>query len=148
MTEESRLPGRVEVPCVGAVALDGDGRILLIRRANPPAQGLWSLPGGRVEAGEDTRDAVLRELLEETGVVGELGSLVGLVRRDAPGGDEYVIHDFLVHVSADAPIAAGDDALDAAWFPLADLPGLETSPGLVAALTEWGVLDPEAGRTR
>lgn len=148
MTHESRGPNRVEVPCVGAVALDGAGRILLIRRANPPAQGLWSLPGGRVEPGEDTHDAVLRELLEETGAVGELGPLVGLVRRDAPGGDEYVIHDFLVHVAADAPIVAGDDALDAAWFPLGDLPGLETSPGLVDALAEWGVLDPEQGATR
>jgi ADP-ribose pyrophosphatase YjhB (NUDIX family) len=127
------------------VALDGRGSILLIRRANPPAQGLWSLPGGRVEPGEDTRDAVLRELLEETGVAGEVGPLVGLVRREAPGGDEYVIHDFLVRVASDAPLTAGDDALEAAWFPLEGLAALATSPGLLDALAEWGVLDTGRG---
>jgi len=62
--------GRELVPCVGAIAFDADGRLLLIRRANPPAQGQWSLPGGRVEPGEDWRDAVLRELEEETGRAG------------------------------------------------------------------------------
>jgi len=58
-----REVGRREVPCVGAVVFDDDGRLLLIRRGNPPAQGQWSLPGGRVEPGEQAVVAVLRELI-------------------------------------------------------------------------------------
>jgi ADP-ribose pyrophosphatase YjhB (NUDIX family) len=74
------------VPCVGALVYDDAGRILLVRRANPPAQGLWSVPGGRVEAGEDGPRAVVREVAEETGLVVVAGRLVGSVLRDAPDG--------------------------------------------------------------
>lgn len=140
MTPEPPVAVPAEVPCVGAVALDGAGRVLLVRRANPPAQYLWSLPGGRVEEGEEWSDAVLRELVEETGVTGEVGALVGVIRRDAPSGDVYVIHDYVVRVPADARVVAGDDALEAAWFDLGSVAGLDTSPGLVEALTEWGIL--------
>lgn len=147
MTVEPSGAPPVEVPCVGAVALDGAGRILLVRRANPPAQYQWSIPGGRVEDGEDWRDAVLRELTEETGVTGEVGALIGVIRRDAPGGDVYVIRDYAVQVAGDALVRAGDDALDAAWFDLDALIGLDTSPGLVEALAEWGILPPPGGET-
>ncbi len=129
------------VPCVGAIVRDTGGRFLLIRRANPPAQGQWSLPGGRVEPGEDWPDAVMRELEEETGVRGLVGPLVGEIRRDAPLGGIYVIRDYLVTPEEGAELRAGDDALDAGWFAPDDLPGLDTSPGLIEALTEWGLLD-------
>lgn len=129
-----------EVPCVGAIVIDDVGRLLLIRRGNPPAQGQWSLPGGRVEVGETHEAAVLRELREETGVVGSLGRHVGEVRRDAPDGSVYVIQDYLVTVGGDAVPRAGDDALDAAWFAVEELAALDTSPGLIEALSDWGVL--------
>ena len=129
-----------EVPCVGAIVIDDVGRLLLIRRGNPPAQGQWSLPGGRVEVGETHEAAVLRELREETGVVGSLGRHVGEVRRDAPDGSVYVIQDYLVTVGGDAVPHAGDDALDAAWFAVEELAALDTSPGLIEALSDWGVL--------
>jgi len=127
------------IPCVGAIVVDDGGRLLLVRRANPPAQGLWSIPGGRVEPGEEGEQAVLRELVEETGVVGVVMREVGTVTRDAPGGGTYVIRDFLVRADAEFDLVAGDDALDAAWFTPAELRAVDTSPGLVEALESWGL---------
>jgi len=127
------------VPCVGAVVHDDAGRLLLVRRANPPAQGTWSLPGGRVEAGEDDAGAVVREVGEETGLRVEAGDVVGVVERDAPGGGRYVITDLACRVVG-GTLAAGDDASDVGWFDAAAVTALPTSPGLVAALREWGVL--------
>ena len=62
--------------CVGAVVVDAD-RLLMIRRGHGPAAGRWSVPGGRVQAGELLAEAVVRELGEETGVEGVCGELVG-----------------------------------------------------------------------
>ncbi len=131
-----------EIACVGAVVRDTAGRFLLVRRANPPAQGTWSIPGGRVEPDETDEAAVVRELAEETGLTGIVQREVGTVRRDAPGGGVYVIRDFLVIVDDQAQPRAGDDAADARWFTTRDLHAAETSPGLAEALIHWGLLDP------
>lgn len=122
--------------------LDGRGRLLLVLRGQEPAKGKWSIPGGRVEPGESDEDATAREVLEETAVAVTVGALVGTVERDAPGGAVYVIRDYLCQpVSADADdVRAGDDADDAGWFTPAEVRALDTSPGLVEALTAWGVL--------
>lgn len=128
------------IPCVGAIVRDGAGRLLLVRRAHPPAQGLWSIPGGRVEAGESAEDAVVRELAEETGLEGTVEREVGTVERAAPGGGTYVIRDFVLSVDSHATPIAGDDAADAAWFAPSQLDALPTSPGLVEALTGWDLL--------
>ena len=128
------------IPCVGAIVLDDAGRILLVRRANPPAQGRWSLPGGRVEQGEQWEDAVQRELLEETGVAARPVRFVGEVHRDAPGGGVYVIRDFLMRIEGTAEPVAGDDALETAWFTAEEMGDADTSAGLVQALAGWGVL--------
>jgi 8-oxo-dGTP diphosphatase len=130
----------MDIPCVGAIVLDSDRRLLLVLRANPPAQGLWSIPGGRVEPGETAHDAVVRELLEETGLAGRVVREVGSVKREAPAGGTYVIRDFLLAVEDVESLHAGDDAADAAWFTRDDLAALGTSPGLVDALGDWGVL--------
>ena len=131
----------MDIPCVGAVVFDAEGRILLVRRANPPAQGKWSIPGGRVEQGEDDETAVVRELQEETALVGTVVREVGSLNRDAPGGGVYVIRDLLVSVDGELAPRAGDDASEARWFAPDELPGLDTSEGLVDILVHWGLLD-------
>ena len=126
-----------EIPAVGAVVFDEAGRILLVLRANEPARGTWSLPGGRVELDESAADAAVREVKEETGIDVVIRREVGTVKRDAPQGGTYVIRDFLADpVGSLVPIAA-DDALGAAWFALDEVVGLSTSPGLIEALRSW-----------
>jgi ADP-ribose pyrophosphatase YjhB (NUDIX family) len=114
-------------PCAGAVIRDDGGRLLLIQRGAEPARGTWSLPGGRVEAGETYAIAAAREVLEETGLMVEIGELIGLVDLGS-----YVIHNFHATI-AGGSLAAGDDAGDARWYDPADIDAIETSPGL----TDW-----------
>ncbi len=99
--------------------------VLLVRRANAPDQGLWSFPGGRIEAGETLFAAAERELLEETGVQGRATCLLDAIDvfdRDPDG--RLRRHFILLAVACDwrhASPAAGDDALDAAWFAVGGL---------------------------
>jgi ADP-ribose pyrophosphatase YjhB (NUDIX family) len=130
-----------DIPCIGAVVFDDAGRLLLVKRANPPAQGLWSLPGGRQEPGESAGEGVVREVREETGLVVKVDREVGTVIRQAPSGDDYVIRDFVCVINGDSPLQAADDAADAAFFTMAELAELPTSEGLVEALTGWGLID-------
>ncbi|WP_436773497.1 NUDIX hydrolase [Yinghuangia sp. YIM S09857] len=125
-------------PCVGAIVLDGEGRILLIRRGTPPGKGLWSLPGGRVEPGESDAGALARELLEETGLEVTVGPLVGSVTRPAPDGGTYDIRDYACIVHG-GTMQAGDDAESVRWVPADQLRLLELTDGLLDALTEWNV---------
>jgi 8-oxo-dGTP diphosphatase len=131
----------VEIPCVGAVVFDAAGRLLLVQRGQEPARGQWSIPGGRVDDGESHQQAVVRELQEETGLAGRVLREVGTVRRQAPSGGTYVIRDFLVETDEAEPVA-GDDAMAAGWFAVEELDELDTTDGLLQALTEWGLLDP------
>ena len=119
------------VPCVGAVIADADGRLVLVRRANPPHAGLWSLPGGRVERGETREQAVVREVAEETGLRVHVERRVGRVSI----GD-YDVVDFACRIVGGS-LVAGSDAADAA---VADPRTLDCTPGLVDILTGWGVL--------
>jgi ADP-ribose pyrophosphatase YjhB (NUDIX family) len=107
---------------VGAVVFDPEGRVLLIRRGQPPSRGLWSLPGGRQEAGESLCECCRREILEETGIAVEPGPVVALAERRAEGF-HYVIVDFLAEVRAAAPPAPASDVSDARWVALAELEG-------------------------
>ena len=128
------------VRCVGGVVLDSQGRLLVIKRGRPPGAGLWSIPGGRVEPGESDAEALVRELLEETGLRVEPGVLLGGVTRPGPASVVYEIYDYTATVVS-GDLAAGDDAAEACWVTAAALHALPTSPGLVEALTSWHVLD-------
>jgi ADP-ribose pyrophosphatase YjhB (NUDIX family) len=122
------------VICAGAVVRDPSGRLLLVRRGQPPAQGSWTLPGGRVEPGETPAAAAAREVREETGldvVVGDLLATVPVLG--------YLVHDFRATV-AGGELRAGDDASDVGWFAVGELSTLELSPGLLEALRAMGGL--------
>lgn len=123
-----------EVPCVGGLAYDDEGRLLLVRRANDPGRGRWSLPGGRVEPGEDDAAALVREMREETGLDVEPGPLVGRVQRG-----RYAIADYRCTVRG-GTLRAGDDALDARFVDRATLAALPLVDLLLVTLTAWGAL--------
>src|SRR6202044_118621 len=74
------------IPCVGAVIEDEARRLLLIKRGHEPGMGLWSIPGGRIEPGESDARALIREVLEETGLAIVPGRLLGAVQRPGPAG--------------------------------------------------------------
>lgn len=127
------------IRCVGGVVHDADGRLLMILRATEPGRGKWSIPGGRVQPGETDADAVRRELVEETGLVVEVGRLLGSVRRPAPGGAVFDIHDYSARV-IDGAIRPGDDAAEARWVTAAEYAELQVVPGLTASLGAWSAL--------
>jgi 8-oxo-dGTP diphosphatase len=129
-----------EVAAVGGIALR-DGQLLLIRRRHPPSRGRWSLPGGRVESGETSEQALVREMAEETGLVVEVGALVGEVTRAGPGDAVYRIRDFFV-TPVGGTQRAGDDAADVAWVPIGELSRRQLSAGLLATLRSWQVVPP------
>lgn len=129
----------VVIPCVGAVIADSLGRLLLIQRGHEPGAGLWSLPGGRVEPGETDAAALVREMREECGLDVVPGELAGRVRRPAGDGAVFDIRDYRATV-AGGSLTPGDDAADARWVPVAELAGLPLTSGLLAALTDWGVI--------
>ena len=116
-------------PAAGVVCLRGD-QVLLIRRGTPPMTGEWSLPGGRIEPGETAKDAALRELKEETGVdafVAGLLDVVDAIIKNREGSlitRHYVLCDYLAIWTSGEPVA-GDDAADARFFNLSDVPGLK-----------------------
>jgi 8-oxo-dGTP diphosphatase len=130
------------VVAVGAVALHED-RLLLIRRGHGPAAGSWSVPGGRVELGETLHEAIVREVVEETGLHVVVDGFLGWVERmdDGSAADHFVILDFAVTaLEPDAPPRAGEDADEVAWVDLADLGDYRLVPGLVDFLGDVGVL--------
>ena len=140
-TPPAGSPVAWSVPCAGGIVRDPEGRILLVRRGQEPARGLWSIPGGRVEGAEAWDVAAAREVREETGIEVTGAEFVGFVEREsAPGqGATYLIADFAF--SGEGEPRAADDAEDARWYAAGDIPGLDTSPGLVDALRGWGYLD-------
>ncbi|MFI6849243.1 NUDIX domain-containing protein [Kitasatospora sp. NBC_00085] len=107
-----------------AVVLDDQGRVLLIQRAD---DGRWALPGGILDPGEQPADGVVRECLEETGVVAVPEVLAGVRVTDDityPNGD---VSQYLVHVFRCRPVGGearvnDDEALAVGWFDLDDLP--------------------------
>jgi 8-oxo-dGTP diphosphatase len=116
---------------VGGVIIDA-GRVVLIQRGRSPLLGEWSIPGGGVEVGEQLRDAVHREVLEETGLVVSVGEIVEVLDRitlDAEGKVLYhfVLIDYFCRVQA-GELHAASDASDARWVRPADIPQYKLRP--------------------
>ena len=120
------------VVAVGAIVFDDAGRVLLVRRGRPPGEGLWTVPGGKLEPRESLADAVVREVREETGLDVACGDLVAVVERT---GDtwHYVILDYLAEPRV-GTLCAGDDVTDARWVALDELDQLSTTEGLTEVL--------------
>ncbi len=116
-----------------------DGKVLLIRRGKEPYKDHWSLPGGGVEPGERVREAVRREVLEETGLEVDVGSVAGY-REEILGPDEhYIVLAFHCTVTG-GEILAGDDAAECAYVDLKELSGLLTTPALEDVFRDAGLL--------
>jgi 8-oxo-dGTP diphosphatase len=122
---------------VGAVIVAAEAaqgpKVLLIRRAQEPLQGQWSLPGGAVELGETLEEAIRREALEETGLAIEVVDVVKAFDRIARDGEgrvryHYVLVDFLCRVmggvDCEQTVACATDALEARWAGRDELEGL------------------------
>jgi 8-oxo-dGTP diphosphatase len=111
-----------------------DRRVLLIRRDWPPFEGMWALPGGHVDPGETTRAAAARELTDETGVTvaNPARDLLEIGTYSDPGRDprgRYVSLAYLTLLPEPVTAEAGDDAREAAWFPIADVLNGPDQPG-------------------
>jgi ADP-ribose pyrophosphatase YjhB (NUDIX family) len=114
-----------------SAAIFRDGKILLVRRARPPAEGFYSLPGGRVEFGETLHQALHREVDEETALRIEIAGLAGWreVVPGAGGGGHYLIMSFAARWSAGEPLL-NDELDDFRWLDPDDLGDLRVTGGL------------------
>ena len=109
---------------VGVVVVQ-DGRLLLVRRGVEPGKGLWALPAGYVDAGEDPREAAAREAYEETGLRVAVGRVLDVYASAVTGGHRGA--SFFLAFAAEVvggTLAAADDALDARFFGPEELPEL------------------------
>ena len=101
-----------------------NGKIVLIKRKEEPFQGYYALPGGFVEYGETVEAALRREVLEETGLVVEVSSLIGIYsdpHRDPRG---HVVSAAFAAVIVSGELTGGSDAVEANFWQIADLPPL------------------------
>ena len=113
---------------VGAIIIEGD-RVLLVKRAHPPIQGQWSIPGGVLEVGEMVREAAVREAREETGLMVEPGELLGVYDRILRDPEQrvqyhYVLIDFLCR-PVGGELLAASDAAEVRWFGREELLSLQ-----------------------
>ena len=137
-TTASSYPDLPQV-AVGAIVFK-DNKVLLVLRANPPSEKMWSIPGGRVELGETLQEAAEREIKEETAITIRAKEPVftfEVIDRDAAGRVRfhYVIIDLAADYVSGEP-CAGDDAVDTDWISTEDLKGLAVSPTTLKVLKQ------------
>jgi ADP-ribose pyrophosphatase YjhB (NUDIX family) len=132
-----RYPDRPSLG-VGALIFDNAGRILLVERANEPYRGLWSLPGGIVEAGETLKQAIEREVLEETGLIVDAHSFFTVFERilrdvDARCEYHYVLIDYLCRVIG-GELAPASDVSGARWVTRDEIAGFTLTEGTLGVV--------------
>jgi 8-oxo-dGTP diphosphatase len=130
-----------ERPILGVGAIVEDrGRVLLVERGQEPLKGVWSLPGGVVEVGESLKNAVRREVREETGLEVEPLAVAEIFERIMPGPDgrteyHYVVIDYVCKLTG-GELRASSDASRAAWAPREDLASYNMTEGTLAVILE------------
>lgn len=113
----------IDPKVAAAVLLIQNGRVLLVRRAGEPFRGLWTLPAGFVNSGEDPAEAAVRECLEETGLSVSVMRVYDIIAgREHPRGADFVIVYQAQFVSGE--LQADDDADAVEWFDRNNLPPL------------------------
>jgi ADP-ribose pyrophosphatase YjhB (NUDIX family) len=122
-----------------SAAIFRQGQVLVVRRAQPPGQDLFSFPGGVVEAGETLAEAVIREVAEETGLTIDLAGLAGyreVIFRDVDQRVErhFVILAFAARWSA-GEFRSGAELTEGRWVRPTDLANLPTTEGLADIVT-------------
>jgi 8-oxo-dGTP diphosphatase len=106
-----------------AVLIEQDGRVLLVRRVNEPFRGMWTLPAGFVDGGEDPAEAAARECLEETGLSVHITQVLDVIAgKEHERGADFIIVYLAEVISGD--LAPADDADAAEWFTRDKLPPL------------------------
>jgi 8-oxo-dGTP diphosphatase len=129
------------VPAAAALVVDEAGHLLLARRAVEPDAGLWDTPGGFLDEGEQPRDGLRRELLEEAGVQVEIGDFFGMyLDRYGNGEDAPYVLNLVWHAAiVGGELEAADDVSELAWFAPDALPTSEelAFSWLAVALSEW-----------
>lgn len=123
-----------------SAAIFREDKILLVKRRRPPAEGLWSLPGGHIETGEAALDAVRRELREETAIEARILGVAGIkdvVQQNDRG--EVLFHRVIAvfyGIWEAGDIRAGSDARLAAWKDFDDLDALDLTEGLLGIIAD------------
>lgn len=130
---------------VGAVILKGE-ELLLVRRGQQPARGLWSIPGGRVETGETLTQALEREIAEECGIrilVGPPVAVLDSIHTDSEGKVKYhyVLVDFWAEY-ASGELRPDSDVLEARWVPLKQISEYRLTSGTLDLIAKLGLLSP------
>ncbi|MFD3552687.1 NUDIX hydrolase [Streptomyces goshikiensis] len=128
------------VPAASAVVVDEGGRVLLQRRTD---NGMWALPGGRMELGESIGECAVRETFEETGVIVEITGIVGTYTN--PGhvfaySDGEVCQEFSICLLArptGGTLRTSDESFEVAWFAREAIDDLPMVPSIRKRINDW-----------
>ncbi|MDQ2973735.1 MAG: NUDIX hydrolase [bacterium] len=115
----------------GCVIKQRDGKYLLVQEKQPKVYGLWNLPAGHVDKGEQIEDAARREVKEETGYIVELDSEIGIYHETV---ESSVRHAFTAHIVGGELKVQEDEILDAGWFSYKEITNMKHSGKL---RVEW-----------
>jgi 8-oxo-dGTP diphosphatase len=140
---DDRLYPRLPVAGVGAVVFN-KGKLLLVKRANEPNKGKWSIPGGGIELGETIKEAAQREVFEECSVKIKIMRVLDAadnIVRDADGRIRYhyAIIDLLANYNG-GDLKAQSDAQDCGWFTPEEVVGMDITPILRTMLEQQGII--------